>query len=94
MTLKHAQNPIARRYSAEQLGRLMEIQSGVKCECPNQVSKIVTGLGQFEDYERGCLNLNEADRQVHERLYALTVQARSIMEEALDLVIAHDGIEV
>lgn len=94
MSLKHAQNVVPRRYTADQLGRLLEIVSQVKCECPNHVAKIVTGLDQFEDYERTCLNANEADRDVHEKLYAITVQARQLMEEALALVIEADGLKV
>jgi hypothetical protein len=92
MSLKHAENVVPRRYTAEQLGRLMEIVSAVKCECPNHVAKIVTGLDQFEDYERSCLNGSEKDREVHETLYRLTVQARQVMEQALALVIEADGL--
>lgn len=94
MSLKHAQHVVPRRYTSEQLGRLLEIVSAVKCECPNHVAKIVTGLDQFEDYERSCMNLTEADREVHEKLYGLTVQARQLMEQALALVIEADGLTV
>ena len=72
----------------------MEIVSAVKCECPNQVSKLLTSMGQFEDYERRCASANEPDRVVHERLYELTVQARTLLEEALALVLEHDQISL
>lgn len=94
MNLKHAEQAVPRRYTAEQLGRLMEISSSVKCECPNQVARIVTSMGHFEEYERGCANANEADRAVHQKLYEITVQARVLMEEALALVILHDKLEL
>jgi hypothetical protein len=84
--------PAPRRYTTEQLARLLEVSSTVKCECPNHVADLVTRLTAFEDYELSCANATEADRQVHSRLHALTVQARRPLEEALALVIEHDGL--
>jgi len=94
MDREHAREQASRRFTPEQLGRLLEMDNSIKCECPNQVARLVRELGLFEDYERGCANANEADRAVHQRLYDLTVAARRALEEALELVIRHDGLEL
>ncbi|MBS2031121.1 MAG: hypothetical protein JST54_24685 [Deltaproteobacteria bacterium] len=94
MDLKHAQEPAPRRFTPEQLGRLLEIDNSIKCECPNQVARLVRELGLFEDYERGCANANAADQAVHQRLYDLAVAARRALEDALELVIEHDGLKL
>lgn len=81
-----------RRFSRTQLARLREIQSTVECECPNHLSELLLALGGFEDYSARCENKNAADAQVHAHLYRSTAEARRVMEEALSVLIAHEGI--
>lgn len=91
-----SQDPAAppRRYSREQLARLMEIASAVQCECPNHLARIVTSLLAFEDYALGCEDRNPEDARVHRMLYERTARARGVMDQALAELLAHEGIEL
>jgi hypothetical protein len=80
------------RYTSEQLGRLLEVSTGVQCECPNHLSRLVSGLQAFEAYVQGCENRSEADRQVHALLHRYTASARGMMEEALTELVRHERI--
>lgn len=86
--------PKAPRYSADQLGQLLEISSVVQCECPNHLSQIVSSLQAFEEYSKHCENRNEADKQVHSLLYKYTAAARAVMEEALAALVKHENISL
>lgn len=83
-----------RRYTDAQLARLLEISSDVDCECPNHVSKIVTGLVDFETYSKNCENRNEEDAHIHAMLYRASARARAIMEEAMAELLDFEKIEV
>lgn len=83
-----------RRYTEEQLARLLEISSEVDCECPNHLAILVSRLVAFEDYSKDCENRNEEDAKVHAYLYRRTAAARAIMEEALEELARFEGIEV
>jgi hypothetical protein len=82
------------RFSREQLGRLMEIQSTIQCECPNHVAQIVEKLQAFEAYSRDCENRDAQDAKVHASLYAITKLARREMEKALTLLVEHEKIDL
>ena len=83
-----------RRYTDEQLARLLEISSAIDCECPNHLAKIVEGLIAFELYSKDCENRNEEDAKIHAMLYRRTSQARAIMEEALEELVVFEKLEV
>jgi len=83
-----------RKYSNEQLARLLEISSTIQCECPNHVAKLVSQLIGFEEYARDCESKSPADREIHAHLYKSTVEARKTMEEALAVVLQHERITV
>lgn len=91
---KNTEAAPARRYSPQQLAKLLEIVSQVECECPNHLSRIVVGLVAFEDYSADCENRNEQDRELHAFLYAETGRARAIMENALQRLLETEGIEI
>ncbi len=80
-----------RRYNEMQLARLAELSGTVDCECPKHLSELVVALNQFEDYTQDCISQTEEDAELHRRLYDLTSQARSIMEQALTEVIEVEG---
>lgn len=82
------------RYTAEQLGRLLEISTSVQCECPNHLAQIVSGLQAFESYSKACENRNDKDREVHALLYRQTAAAREVMEEALTALVKHERIQL
>ena len=82
------------RFTAEQLGRLMEIASSVKCECPNQLAQLVSGLRAFEDYSKSCENQNEKDQRIHALLYRQSAVAREVLEEVLVELLEHENIQL
>jgi hypothetical protein len=82
----------APRYTAKQLGRLLEIKSTIACECPNHLAELVQSLLDFEHYSRNCQNKNDADAQMHGKLAAATARARRTMEDALAELLVFENI--
>lgn len=86
--------PSARRYSDEQLASLGEQPSTVLCECPRHLAEIVTQLAHFEQYSADCDARSPADSALHRHLGSLAGAARVMFEQALDRVIAEEGLQV
>lgn len=82
------------RFSAEQLGRLMEIVATVKCECPNHLAQLISGLRAFEDYSKTCESRDEKDQRVHAILHRQTAAAREAMEDGLAALMEHENIRL
>ncbi len=80
-------------FTAQALGRLREVSSTVRCECPNHLASLVRSLLEFEAYCARCEETNEDDAAVHARLYRETGAARMVMERALDFLVGADGLE-
>ena len=85
---------LPRLFSRAQLGRLQEIQSAVRCECPSHLSELVTSLAAFEEYSRGCENRDNEDAKLHAHLYKQTSRARRLLEEALLALCQYEQIEL
>lgn len=85
---------LPRLFSRAQLGRLQEIQSAVRCECPSHLSELVTSLAAFEEYSRSCENRDVEDAKLHAHLYKQTSRARRVMEEALLALCQYEKIEL
>ena len=64
------------------------------CECPNHLSKIISGLVAFEKYSLDCKNTSVDDAFIHQQLYNSTAAARTIMEKALTKVLEYENISV
>lgn len=86
--------PSARRYTDEQLAVLGEVPSTVLCECPRHLAEIVTQLAHFEQYSADCDARSPADSALHRHLGSLAGAARVMFEQALDRVIAEEGLQV
>lgn len=84
----------APRYSARDLSLLMEITTAVECECPNQLSQIVSSLRAFEEYSRNCENESAEDAKIHAMLYRASAEARIRLEDALDELVAYEEITI
>ena len=81
-----------RRYSAEQLARLVVRAPSLACECPHHLADLITNLAAFETYSRECGSRNPEDAAVHAFLYAAAGTARALLETGLERVIALEGI--
>lgn len=84
----------ARLFSQAQLGRLQEITSSVRCECPNHMAELVSSLAAFEEYSKKCENRDDADAAMHAKLYRETSRARRLMEEALVALCRYERIDL
>ncbi len=82
-----------RLFTQAQLGRLQELKSTVRCECPTHVSELVTSLAAFEEYSRTCQNTDAEDAKLHAHLYEQTSRARRLMEQALLALCQYERIE-
>lgn len=86
--------PASRRYDDEQLARLAEQPTTVLCECPRHLAEIVMQLAHFEQYSADCDQRSPADAELHRHLGGLAGAARAMFEQALDRVIAAEGIQL
>lgn len=82
------------RYTVAQLGRLQEVVSALKCECPNHLAGILTSLSAFEEYSKNCKNLNREDAAIHAYLFRETSRARYLMQEALRVLCSYEKISI
>lgn len=82
------------RYTVSQLGRLQEVVSALKCECPNHLAGILTSLSAFEEYSKNCKNLNREDAAIHAYLFRETSRARYLMQEALRVLCSYEKISI
>ena len=89
-----ARVPPARRFDDEQLARLVEVSTGIDCECPNHLSSLVSGLLAFEHYSRTCESRDDADAKLHRMLAEETAQARAQLESVLALLCEQEGIKL
>lgn len=83
-----------RRYSDEQLVRISNVSSVVKCECPQHLASLLSGLAAFESYSEQCEDRSPEDAKLHAFLHETTAECRAQMESALAKVLEEEGIEV
>jgi DNA-binding transcriptional MerR regulator len=84
----------ARKYSDATLSRVAGISTHVLCECPRHVAELIAQLASFEQYSQECLNRNEEDAHLHAYLRSISGSARSLFENALEKIAAHEGIDL
>ena len=83
-----------RVFTQAQLGRLQEVKSAVRCECPTHMSELVSSLSAFEEYSRKCENAGDEDAKLHAYLYQQTSRARRLMEEALMTLCRYERLDI
>jgi len=83
-----------RRYNDETLAKLAGLSTTIKCECPQHLAELVTSLGAFEKYSSECESRNIKDAELHAYLSATAAHARHMFEDALDLVIEAENIDL
>jgi DNA-binding transcriptional MerR regulator len=84
----------SRKYSDETLSRVASSSTNVLCECPRHVAELIAQLASFEQYSQECLNRNEKDAHLHAYLHSISGSARSLFENALEKIAAHEGIDL
>ena len=90
---QHAAIP-PRKYDDMTLMRVTGISTQVLCECPKHVAELITQLARFEQYSLDCLNKSSEDARIHAHLSAISGTARAMFEDALEMVVQHEGIDL
>ena len=81
-----------RRFADEALARLAEMPSPVACECLRHMAEIVAQLAGFERYSEDCMSTGPADVALHRHLCRTAGAARTMFEQALQRVVAEEGL--
>lgn len=82
----------ARRYAPDALHRLASLADTVQCECPRHLADLVNDLQAFEDYSLGCESASPDDAALHREIHRVIAHARALVEDALGIVAAEEGI--
>ncbi len=83
-----------RRFTDENLVKIANADTAVKCECPHHLTDLILKLSAFEKYSAECESRNAKDMALHAYLYQTTARARAMLEEALMRVVEADGISI
>ena len=83
-----------RRFSNDELSRLLKMPSPVACECLRHMVEIVSQLADFEHYSRDCISTGPADAALHRQLARTAGAARTLFEHALKGVLNDEGLEL
>ncbi len=89
-----ASAPPPRQFSKRELVFLSGQSSAIDCECPMQLSQVLTKLYHFETYSAECESRNAEDAALHRYLYRTTSQARSMMEQALQRIVEIENLSM
>lgn len=82
----------ARRFSAEQLARIVARAPAIACECPRHLAGLIGSLAAFERFSGECENRSPADAHIHRDLQRMAASARAMIEASLERVLAFEGI--
>ncbi len=82
-----------RQFSSQQLAKLSQMTSALKCECPHHLSSIIETLVAFEQYSTECENESPQDAALHSYLHIMTAKARWLMEVALEKLAEVENID-
>lgn len=72
----------------------MELVATVKCECPNHLAQLISGLRAFEVYSKDRESRDERDQRMHAILYRQTAVAREAMEDGLLALLEHENLQL
>jgi hypothetical protein len=81
-----------RRYGGEELARISTFTSSLECECPRHLVDLLGRLSAFERYSATCESRSAEDAALHGSLYRFAGKARTLIEEAMDLMVRIEGI--
>jgi hypothetical protein len=79
------------RFTAVQIGRIIDQALVYQCACPAQVATTLLELRDLHDYQRMCIGAAETDRAVHDAIAAATEEAHGRLERCLEEVLVLEG---
>ena len=83
-----------RRFSDVALSRAAAMSETIKCECPQHIAGLISGISSFEEYSLSCQNKSPGDQALHAELRLVAAQARNLFEGALKQVAEAEGIDL
>lgn len=83
-----------RLFTAEALEAYQNLSPQLDCECPTHLAAILKDLRNFAQYSLNCEVKSPEEAWLHRRTYTHTQQAQLAVEDALRLVIDHEGLSV
>jgi len=83
-----------RHFSDSELAAISRLSGTIKCECPQHLASLLSGLLAFETYSSQCESRNEDDARLHAYLHKATANARAAMERALVAVLESEDIDI
>lgn len=83
-----------RHFTSEQLARVTGVANTIACECPRHLADLILGLDAFEQYSLTCENRDDKDAALHHFLRITAASSRALLEDALERVARHEGIEL
>lgn len=75
------------RYTAAQIGKVIDQALIYQCACPAQVCRAIFELRELFAYQTNCAADPINDRRVHETIALATEQAHELMEQCLERVL-------
>lgn len=82
------------RFSRRVLSDVAMMSPALACECPRHVAQVLIDLSDFESYSAECENTKPDDAVVHRMLRRTAATARSLFEDALVDLAAHEDIDL
>ncbi len=81
------------QYTATQIEKIREQGFVYMCACPSQVSEQVAYLRRLFEYQKKCMNGNEAflNLKTHKLIAEATNKAHDIMQNCLHDVLVHEN---
>ncbi len=81
-------------FSSARLAKVADLPTKVECECPHHLVDLLEGLKAFERYSGDCVNKNDQDAALHDKIQRTTADARYQLEMLLQEVLEVEGIEI
>lgn len=82
------------RFSRRVLSDIAMMSPALACECPRHVAQVLIELSDFESYSADCEDTKPDDAVVHRMLRRTAATARSLFEDALVDLAAHEDIDL
>lgn len=78
-------------FRTEQLAKILEQAMIHMCACPAQICKQLSAVKGLYEYQAQCINRNDTDRAVHQRIALAASKAHEELENCLRDVLMLEG---
>ena len=82
---------LQRRFSDQQLTKIIDEATIYMCACPAQVAEQIVRLRGLVRYQEDCDRQRDTDSVVHQSIAKASLQALQIMEDCLDELLDLEG---